>query len=43
MDLGYNTMKILCDLLRTNDYYHIDLEKNKLGDSSILELATLLS
>lgn len=43
MDLGYNTMKILCSLLKSSDYYHIDLEKNKLGDASILELANLLS
>ena len=39
MDLGYNTMKIICDLLKNNDYYHLDLEKNKLGDASILKLS----
>ena len=36
MELGYNSMKIVCQILKLNDCFHVDLEKNKLGDASIL-------
>lgn len=43
MELGYNSMKIVCQILKLNDCFYVDLEKNKLGDASILELANFLS
>ena len=36
MELGYNSIKIVCEIIKNNNCYHIDLDKNKLGDASII-------
>ena len=42
MDLGFNSMLCLCEILESQNYFHVDLERNRIGDGGAMEMAKTL-